>query len=290
MFQRLKFVFMPGDYLQYARLLQACPLDKTPHFVQNIHNSSLYDGFFMRLQMLTWAEAENAVAFSDAIIIPIGSTEQHGPNGLIGTDAVTAEAMCLEIGERTGALVAPVISIGMARHHMAFAGSMTLQPETLILVIRDIVISLAQHGFRRFYFLNGHGGNISTINKAFEQIAADREVPGGKGALTCVLRNWWAHDAAKALSEKYYGEQEGHHATPSEVAVTQHLFPDHIKPVEMEPAPRQKPQIGSAEEYRSRYPDGRMSSNPALATPEQGKEIFEATVAHWAKDFESFAG
>ena len=245
----------------------------------------------MRLQMLTWAEAEAAVAASDAIIMPIGSTEQHGPNGLIGTDAVTAEALAVEIGERTGALVAPVIPVGMAQHHMAFAGSMTLKPSTLILVIRDQVFSLARHGFRRFYFLNGHGGNISTISTAFQEINADAvQAAGLEGdAIKCVLRNWWANPEVKALSEKFYGEQEGYHATPSEVAVTQYLFPDFIKRVEMEAAPAMKPQIGNAEEYRARYPDGRMSSHPALATPEQGAEIFEAAVAHWVEDFREFA-
>jgi creatinine amidohydrolase len=243
----------------------------------------------MRLQMLTWAEAEAAVAASDAIIMPIGSTEQHGPNGLLGTDAVTAEAMALEIGERCGALVAPVIAVGMAEHHMAFAGSMTLKPATLILVIRDCVLSLAAHGFRRFYFLNGHGGNILTINKAFQEIAAAAGSDDAPDGLNCVLRNWWANPGVKEFSAARYGDQEGYHATPSEVAVTQYLFPDFIKRVEMPAAAIQKPQIGSAAEFRARYPDGRMNSNPALAAPEDGKLIFEAAVAHWAEDFRVFA-
>ena len=63
---------------------------------------------------------------SQSIIIPIGSTEQHGPNGLIGTDALCAEAVAKGVGEKAEALVAPTISVGMAQHHLGFPGSMTL--------------------------------------------------------------------------------------------------------------------------------------------------------------------
>ncbi|MEE8226115.1 MAG: creatininase family protein, partial [Kiloniellales bacterium] len=77
----------------------------------------------MRLQLSTWLEVEAYLANSTAIIVPIGSTEQHGPNGLIGTDAICPEAVAQGIGERLGVLVAPTISVGMAQHHLGFAGS-----------------------------------------------------------------------------------------------------------------------------------------------------------------------
>ena len=82
----------------------------------------------MELHTSTWQEVEAYLEGSSGIIVPIGSTEQHGPTGLIGTDAITAEVISLRIGELTGALVGPTISIGMAEHHMAFPGSMTMRP------------------------------------------------------------------------------------------------------------------------------------------------------------------
>ncbi len=103
----------------------------------------------MQLQLCTWAEVEDHLKNSTGIIVPIGSTEQHGPNGLIGTDALTAELIAQGIGEAADALVAPTIAVGMAQHHMAFTGSMTLRPSTLIAVVRDTVQSLARHGFDR---------------------------------------------------------------------------------------------------------------------------------------------
>jgi creatinine amidohydrolase len=174
----------------------------------------------MLLHLQTWPDVERHLTQSDGIIIPIGSTEQHGPNGLIGTDAICAEALAKAVGERVEALVAPTISVGMAQHHLGFAGSMTLRPSTLIAVIRDWVGSLARHGFRRFYFINGHGGNVSTVQAAFSEIYADGSLaPAGNApALRCIMRNWWQAEGIGALSRELYGSAEGHHATPSEVS------------------------------------------------------------------------
>jgi creatinine amidohydrolase len=130
----------------------------------------------MQLQLQTWQEVEAYLQSSRRIILPIGSTEQHGPTGLIGTDAICAEVIARGVGEATGALVAPTIAVGMAQHHMGFAGPMTLRPSTLIAVLQDVVESLVRHGFERFYFLNGHGGNIATLAAAFSEIYAARSL------------------------------------------------------------------------------------------------------------------
>src|SRR6056297_1648835 len=124
----------------------------------------------MLLQHQSWPEVEAYLTRSTGIILPIGSTEQHGPNGLIGTDALCAQHIAWGVGAEAETLVGPTIGVGMAQHHMAFPGTVTLRPSTLIAVIRDHVLSLVEHGFTHIFFINGHGGNVATAQAAFAEI------------------------------------------------------------------------------------------------------------------------
>ena len=245
----------------------------------------------MLLHLMTWREVEAYLKASTGIMMPIGSTEQHGPTGLIGTDAICAEAIAAAAGEIAGAAVGPTIGVGMAQHHMAFAGSMTLRPSTLASVISDYVDSLARHGFERFYFINGHGGNVSTARTAFQEVYARVSIDGGaRPRVRCALRNWYQQPRVQALARKFYGDKEGHHATPSEIAVTQYVRPDAVKTAEL---PRLAPPAGGfsftdAEDYRHRFPDGRMASDPSLATPEHGRELLDLAAEDLAADYREF--
>lgn len=246
----------------------------------------------MLLQHATWIEAETYLKRSTGIIMPIGSTEQHGPNGLIGTDALCAEIFARGVGEAADAFVGPTIGVGMAVHHMDFAGSMTLRPSTLIQIIHDYVMSLARHGFRRFFFLNGHGGNIATVNAAFYEIYAAAEGVLAKAGvdepLRCKLVNWWDSPAVGAVSRDLFGADEGSHATASEVAVTQWAFPDTIKQAVLNPPRAPSGRFYGPTDFRSRYPDGRIGSNPGLASPEKGKRLYDAGVPDLVQLYRDF--
>lgn len=244
----------------------------------------------MLLHLSTWLEVETYLTQSQGIILPIGSTEQHGPTGLIGTDAICAEAVARGMGEATQALVAPTINVGMALHHTAFPGSMSLRPSTLILVMRDYLTSLARAGFTKFFFINGHGGNVATLKAAFAEtyaVLADLQLPHAD-RVQCRLANWYMCGSVYRLAKELYGDQEGAHATPSEVALTQYLYPDAIKqaPLAAEVASGQP--IYGAIDFRRRYADGRMGSNPALATPEHGKQFYELAVKELSHSYLEF--
>lgn len=245
----------------------------------------------MLLQLATWPEIETYLARSRGIILPIGSTEQHGPNGMIGTDALTAAAIANAVGEAAGALVAPPINVGMAQHHMAFPGTMTLRPSTLIAVVRDCVVSLARHGFERFFFINGHGGNIATVTAAFSEIYAEASLgaPDNRAGLKCVLRNWWENPLVKAASRELFGNAEGRHATPSEVSVTWFLHPGAQKPMTFDPPIAPNGGFADAADYRRKFPDGRIGSNPGLASVDAGKRIYDAAVEALTADYRAFA-
>ncbi len=245
----------------------------------------------MLLHHCTWQEVEARLKRATGIIVPIGSTEQHGPNGLVGTDALCAEVVAHGVGKAVDALVAPTIAVGMAQHHLGFAGSITLRPSTLIAVVCDTVHSLARHGFDRIYFVNGHGGNIATLGAAFSEIYAGRSLDGQElnpTAVRCRLKNWFDGPAIRSLSEELYGEAEGSHATPSEVSLTQYAFPETIKRAAMSPEIAPKGPIYDARDYRHRFPDGRIGSNPALASPEAGKRLLDTAVEEVGAEYLRF--
>ncbi|NCJ06765.1 creatininase family protein [Synechococcales cyanobacterium C] len=244
----------------------------------------------MLLHLSTWQDVETYLKTSPGILLPIGSTEQHGPTGLIGTDAICAEVIAKGVGEATGALVAPTLNVGMALHHMAFPGSMSLRPSTLILVIRDYLVSLTRAGFSKFFFINGHGGNVATLKAAFAETyaaLADLQMPGCD-RVQCRLNNWYMNRDVIKLAQELYGDREGSHATPSEVALTQFVYPEAIKTAPLTLEPGQGHAIYGAEDFRRRYPDGRMGSDPSLATPEQGQRFYETAVAAIQTDYVKF--
>ena len=246
----------------------------------------------MLLQLSTWPEVEAYLTQSQGIVLPIGSTEQHGPTGLIGTDAICADAIARGVGEEVKAMVGPTINVGMALHHGAFPGTISLRPSTLILVIRDYLVSLTRAGFTRFFFINGHGGNIATLKAAFAEsyaCLADLNVPHAE-AVQCRIGNWFMCRSVYQLAKELYGAEEGSHATPSEVAVTQYLYPDSIKRAPLSETVSSGHPIYGAANFRQHYPDGRMGSNPDLATPEHGQQLYERAVKELSSSYLAFVG
>ncbi len=242
----------------------------------------------MRLQLSTWPEVEAYLNRSTGVVIPIGSTEQHGPTGLIGTDAICPETIAVGMAEE-GILVAPTLSIGMAQHHLAFPGSITLRPSTLIAVIRDVVGSLASQGFTHFYFLNGHGGNIATVQAAFAELWADASLAGRASSLHLKLGNWFAGPRVTKLSRELFGEADGKHATASEVSLTWHAWPDQQRDAELVPERAPDGAIRDAAGYRATFADGRIGSEPQRASREFGSRFYEAGLADALDEYRQFA-
>ena len=142
--------------------------------------------------------------------------------------------------------------------------------------------------------MNGHGGNIASLDAAFSEIYAETSL-GTAGvnrpAVRCKIENWWNGDAIKGISQKYFADSEGSHATASEVALTYYGFPDDAARIKQEKlSPRIAPEgaIYDADDYRRRFPDGRIGSDPTLATAEIGQKLFEASVAGISNKYQEF--
>ena len=247
----------------------------------------------MQLHLSSWPEIEAYLAKSKAVMIPIGSTEQHGPNGLLGTDALCPEIIARRAGDEAGILVGPTFNVGQAQHHMGFPGTITLRPATMIAAMNDWAHSLAHHGFERIYWLNGHGGNIATINAAFSEMYHGRTF-GTEGAnippLHCMLRNWWELTGVMDLCKQLFPVGEGSHATPSEVSITYFAYPEAIKHVAMAPKIAPTGPIYDAADYRRRFADGRIGSDPSQANVEAGERLVAAAVKGVIAEFKQFAG
>ena len=249
----------------------------------------------MRLQLRTWPEVEAYLKDHTGIIIPIGSAEQHGPTGFIGTDALCPELVADGVAAETGALVAPTLSIGMAQHHLGFPGSITLRPTTLIAVVKDVVESLARNGFERFFFINGHGGNIATVTAAFSEIYAEASLAGAGGnrpPIRCLMRNWFDSPGVERIQDQAFGAANGSHATAGEVSLTYFGYPEDGRRVSADGklAPEVAPTgtIYDAADYRNRFADGRIGSDPTLATEAIGERLRDAAVADLAADYRAF--
>ena len=251
----------------------------------------------MQLQFSTWPEIERYLERSRGLIVPIGSTEQHGPSGLIGTDALCAEAIAQVVGERYEVLIAPTLSLGVAQFNLAFAGTISIRARTLMALVEDLVQSLTRHGFTRIYFLNGHGGNIAPLRAVFQDLYQPFSQRGEDCPFRCRLRSWWEYPQTNALRLQYFGEREGLHATPSEIAITQAAWPDSVRSQTLAALPALSPEFlrerggdnhFDALDHRREFPDGRLGSDPNLATPELGKELLESAVAEAHADYQAF--
>jgi creatinine amidohydrolase len=246
------------------------------HVSAQAPGSQLFGEKKMLLEELAFTEVEAYLNSMDIILVPVGSVEQHSPYGLIGTDFMVAEALARKVGEMLEVLVAPTLCYGVSTHHMAFRGTVSLSPATFIAVVDDIVESLTAHGFRRIVFINGHGGNTEPLKTAFQQVK-------GRDLAGCLeVISWYAEPAVKTHCRKAFGDNEGHHATPSEVAVTRFLRPKVFGGKAANEVAVEHPRYCwplTAKEMRRLFPDGRMESAPWLATEALGEQIYDIAVA-----------
>ena len=148
----------------------------------------------MHVHELNWMQLEEYLARDDRIVLPLGSTEQHGYLSL-GTDNILAERVSLEAAEPLGVPVLPVVPYGLTPAFAAFPGSPSLRLETFAALLRDLLDSLYGQGFRRFLLVNGHGGNTPGGSLAREWVA-------GQPDAQVIFHSWWSSDQVLARARE----------------------------------------------------------------------------------------
>lgn len=237
---------------------------------------------------MTWYEVEARIAENACVMLPTGSTEQHGPIGLVGTDTICANEIALAAAKLCNGIVAPSIGYTPAPFNAAFPGTVSVTAGVFRDLLGQVCEGLLGQGFKGVFIVNGHGANLEPARDVASQFAP--------GAIH--IESWWDPAPVAAIRNELFGAWEGMHATPSEVAITQSLFGQkHHRDATDPPEQLSVDYIrahagdkhGAPDQHRAQFPDGRVGSHSALATPMAGARILEIAAQALAQSFQSFS-
>ena len=164
----------------------------------------------MNLADVTWTDLAGARV---ALLVPLGSTEQHGPHLPLDTDTRIARAVAEGAARRRpDAVVAPPLAYGASGEHAGFAGTLSLGTEALRIALIELVRSAGEE-FRTVVFVNGHGGNAEAVTGATDLLRAEGR---------CV-HAWWPRPGGDA------------HAGHTETSLLLAICPDAVRLDRLEP-------------------------------------------------------
>jgi len=182
---------------------------------------------------MTWPELKRAADEGYLLILPVGSTEQHGPHLPLSTDVIIPSEIAKGMATKIKAVVAPAIRYGYYSRPKSgggesFPGTTSLSASTLIQTIKEIMKEFIRHGFRKFLLLNGHYENTAILPEGVEMAIAESGVQNVKVAIMTwgdVITN---EDLSKIYADKFPG-WEIEHAAVMETSVMLHLRPDLVR-------------------------------------------------------------
>lgn len=187
------------------------------------------------LHELKWPDIHAYLQENDTILLPVGSTEQHGRHAPLGTDTMIAMRLAEDAAARTQVLCAPALPYGWSPHHLALPGSVSIRPSVLQELLFDVIQSLALHGFKRFIVVNGH----RVTNLPWLQLAAQQAQSKLGVAVAIFDPAYMQKEIATTLGFGPLG-----HAEELETSQMMHLFPELIDLAQA---------VDSPEHYRPLY-------------------------------------
>lgn len=236
-----------------------------------------------RLDTVTLKDVRETGGGFGVAVLPFGSCEPHNYHLPYGTDTHTVTAISdLACGKAWNAgakvVLLPPVTAGSNMELIKFPMTIHWSSLTYESIIRDVVMSLKEHGVHKLVIANGHGGN--QFQHIMQELVMDRE-------MFILHANWWQF-APKALEEN--SEKPGGHAHEWETSVAMHLFPELVKLEWATEGGTNDSCIKAINDgsVRLAYPWHLFTNNsgcgdPSLATPEKGRRIVEAVVAAYAE-------
>jgi creatinine amidohydrolase len=172
-----------------------------------------------KLEELNWMEFKRIVPRkTDTVLVPVGTIEAHGVTGL-GTDNQIPASICGRIADRVNALIAPAVNYGITKTLLPYPGSVTVLPDTFERYVYEIAAGLADAGFRRIVFMNGHGGNTEALKNVSFRLFREKK------AYSAAV-DWWTLCAEEI--KQVYGHAGGHAGT-DETALVQVDHPEQVR-------------------------------------------------------------
>jgi len=230
----------------------------------------------MYLAHRTWPELGDYVAEESVAVVPLGSTEQHGPHLPLATDYLIAEALAREATDRTGFLCTPPVRIAVSEHHRQFHGTMWVEPEVFRDYVESFSRNLAYHGIDRIVYVNAHGGNTQHLREVGRRLRRDE---------TAYAIEWmWNESIPELVSDLF--EHNGPHGGPKETAMVMHIAEELVRTDALDSA-RDGGTVDLTEADMRRFGSRTFYDSPdnsengvfgdqTDATPEKGERLFEA--------------
>jgi creatinine amidohydrolase len=240
----------------------------------------------VELATLSWPEVEHVLTLKPVVMLPLGSTEQHGPALPLFVDSTLIQKVAIAAAERVApqvaALVAPTMPYGCSHYHLGFPGTMSLPTGPYIATIEALCESLLGHGFQRLLLLNGHGGNHAPLTIVARNL---HELWG----VTVGVASYW-NFAAKTIKRVRRSPPGGmSHACEFETSLMLHMAPNEVRQSLLRkeiPAYHacwhamdffDAEVVHVVEDTAAISPSG-VIGDPTLATAAKGATIFEAIV------------
>ncbi|MFP4217390.1 MAG: creatininase family protein [Salinarchaeum sp.] len=161
----------------------------------------------------TWPDLQSYFDTESIAVVPLGSTEQHGPHLPEGTDHFIAEAFAREVADRLDILCTPPVRIGVSPHHRQFPGTMWVDPPAFRAYVESFARNLAYHGIDRIVFVNAHGGNVEHLREVGRRLRDDEVL---------YAIEWMWNESIPDLVDNLFAHN-GPHGGPKETAMIQYL-------------------------------------------------------------------